>query len=467
MKNIFYLLLATVLFTGCRKFDNDINVDPNLPSQASGTQLIANAQLFLPSLSSSPQGEFMAQYLAETQYPGASQYPEGETSFYGLYQGPLMNLEAVLTAKNLTTLDGPIANQLAVAKILKAYFFWHITDRWGDVPFTEALKGSEDFTPKYDTQEFIYDSLFKMLESANNMIVTGNITNDIIYKGDMTKWKKLANSIRLLMALRLSEVAPVKAAAEFNNALTAGIMTSNADNFVFNHLADANNQNYWYAEIVTRNREWWALTKTLVNYMSSTNDPRLPVYGRKTTNGGIYAGMDFGTTVGVPNTTTVSLLGTALYAQNAPVSLVTYAQLLFARAEAAKRGWIAGGDATAKTNYESAIEQSFRQWRNNDTTGLGVMKASPAVLYDPAKAIEQISTQRYIHLFMHGYEAWAEWRRTGYPNFLVQPGGRAVPNRNSYPSNENFANTANYLEAITRQWGGQNSIYGKVWWDKP
>ena len=467
MKNIFYLVLATIALSGCKKFDEDINVDPNLPSTASGTQLIANAQLFLPGLSSSPQGEYMAQFLAETQYPGASQYPEGETSFYGLYQGPLMNLEAVLTAKELSTVEGSIANQIAVAKILKAYFMWHITDRWGDVPFTEALKGNENFNPRYDEQEFIYDSLFKMLESASNMIETGTITNDIMYKGDMTKWKKLANSIRMLMALRLSEVDPTKASTEFNKALTAGVMTTNADNLVFAHLNDANNQNYWYNEIVVRVREWWALSKTLVNYMQPANDPRLPVYGRKTVTGGIYAGLDFGTTVGIPNVTTVSLLGTELYKQNSPVALVTNAQLLFAKAEAAKRGWITGGDATAKTHYESAMEQSLRQWRNNDTTGLGLMKASADITYDPAKAIEQIATQRYIHLFMHGYEAWAEWRRTGFPNFLVQPAGRAVPNRNSYPSNEQFNNTANFMEALTRQWGGQNSIYGKVWWDKP
>ena len=467
MKNIFYLTIAVIAFAGCKKFDEDINVDPNLPSQASGTQLIANAQLFLPSLSSSPQGEFMAQYLAETQYPGASQYPEGETSFYGLYQGPLMNLEAVLTAKSLSSFEGPIANQIAVAKILKAYFMWHITDRWGDVPFTEALKGNDNFTPKYDEQEFIYDSLFKMLESANNMIETGNITNDIIYKGDMTKWKKLANSIRMLMALRLSEINDSKANLEFNKALTAGVMTSNADNFVFAHLNDANNQNYWYAEIVTRNREWWALTKTLVNYMQPVGDPRLPIFGRKTVTGGIYAGLDFGTTVGIPNVTTVSLLGSELYKQNSPVALVTYPQILFARAEAAKRGWVSGGDATAKSMYESGIEHSFRQWRNNDTTGLGLMKSQPGIAYEPANAIEQIATQRYIHLFMHGYEAWAEWRRTGYPDFLVEPAGRAVPNRNSYPSNEQFNNTENFLDALQRQWSGQNSIYGKVWWDTP
>ena len=122
MKRIYLLLTAGICLAGCNKFDDDINVNPNLPSQASGTQLIANAALFLPGLSSSPQGEFHAQYLAETQYPGQSLYPDGGTNFYGLYQGPLINLEKALSA-NLTPTDGPIANQRAVAKILKAYFF--------------------------------------------------------------------------------------------------------------------------------------------------------------------------------------------------------------------------------------------------------------------------------------------------------------------------------------------------------
>jgi hypothetical protein len=379
-----------------------------------------------------------------------------------------MNIETVLNSKTLSTLDGPIANQQAVARIMKAYYFWHMTDRWGDIPFTEALRGNADFTPKYDTQQFIYDSLFKMLEIANNMIVAGTITNDIIYRGDMTKWKKLGNTIRMLMALRLSEVDATRGALEFNNAVTAGIMTTNADNLVFNHLAEANNQNFWYGQIVAQNREWWALSKTLVDYMQGNGDPRLAVYARRN-NANNYVGLVFGTTAGMPmsNPNAVSLLGTAIYAQNAPVYLVTYAQALFARAEAAKRGWIAGGDATAKTNYDLAIEQSFRQWRNNDTTGLGLYRSQPEVAYNPARAIEQISNQRYIHLFMHGYEAWAEWRRTGFPSNLVPSSGRAVPNRNSYPSNEAFNNTANYQEAIQRQWSGQNSIYGKVWWDRP
>jgi hypothetical protein len=465
MKNIFICFFAVAIIGSCKKFDADINTNPNLPNQASGTQLIANAELFLPGLSSSPQGEYHAQFLSETQYPGASLYPDGGTSFYGLYVGPLMNLEAVLTADNLSGAEGPVANQLAVAKILKAYFFWHITDRWGDVPYSEALKGQKNFTPKYDTQESIYNSLFQLLEEANGIIVSGNITNDIIYAGDMTKWKKLGNTIRLLMALRLSEVNATKASTEFNKALAAGIITSNSDNLVFKHLADANNQNYWYGQIVNQNREWWALSKTLVDYIKPANDPRLPVFGRKNT-AGQYEGLDFGTTVGVPNTTTVSLLGTAIYAQNAPVYLVTYAQVLFAKAEAAKRGWIPGGDVEAKANYDLAIDQSLRQWTGSNT-GLAALMASPGIAYDPTKAIEQISMQRYVHLFMHGFEAWAEWRRTGFPNNLVKPGGKAIPLRHGYPSNETFNNKSNYDEAVQRQFAGQDNLYGKVWWDKP
>lgn len=469
MRKLLYILLAAATLTGCNKFADDINISPNNPSAASGTQLIANAQLSLPTLSSSPAGEFAAQYLSETQYPTASLYPEGGTSFYGLYYGPLMNLQTVLDAKDLSTLDGPIENQLAVAKILKAYYFWHITDRWGDVPYTEALKGISNITPAYDEQSVIYDSLFNLLSSAVSMSVTGNINNDIIYGGDINKWKKLANTIRLLMALRLSKINPVKGAAEFNSALTAGIMTSNGDNFVFKHLPDANNQSYWYGQVVGSNREWWAVSELLMNKMKPVSDPRIPQFAAPAKASGQFIGLPFGTVTGMPNTTAFSLFDTTVWAQNAQIHLVTYAQALFAKAEAAKLGWIPGGDVDAKTNYDLAIEQSVRQWNGNSTAGLATMMAFPEITYNPATALEQIATQRWVHLFMHGYEGWAEWRRTGYPA-LAPPVGdptRPVPRRNSYPANEQFNNTENYNEAVQRQFGGADNISGRVWWDKP
>jgi hypothetical protein len=463
MKKIYSILAVGLLLTACNKFDADINTNPNLPNKASGAQLINNSILSLPTLSSSPQAEFHGQYLSETQYPGGSLYPDGGTNFYSLYQGPLINLQKVLTSE-LTPTEGPVVNQIAVAKILKAYYFWHITDRWGDVPYTESLKGQENFSPVYDKQEVIYDSIFKMLSDANAMIVTGNIANDIIYGGDIGKWKRLGNSIHLLAALRLSQVNATKANAEFNKALTDGVMTANTDNLVFKHLADANNQSYWYGQVVNQNREWWALTETLVDYMNPVNDPRLAIYGKKTSTN-IYKGLPFGTTVGLPNTTGVSLMGTAIYAQNAPIYLVTYAQVLFAKAEAALRGWIPGGDATAKTNYDLAIDQSVRQWTGSNT-GVAALMASPGITYDPATSMKQIGMQRWVHLFMHGYEAWAEWRRTGFPDNLVKPGGREIPLRHSYPPNEVFNNAVNYQDAVQRQFSGTDGLYGKVWWDK-
>lgn len=462
MKNSYMILLLVSFFVvGCDNFDDEINTNPNLPSEASGTQLIANAQLWLPGLSSSPQGQFLAQYLAETQYVGVSLYPQQSTNFYGYYQGPLMNLQEVINSESLSGVQGPVANQKAVAKILKAYFFWNITDRWGDVPYTEALKGSDNFTPAYDTQESIYNDLFLELKEANDMIVSGSISDDLVYGGNMTRWKKLANTVRMLMALRLSEIDPAKGSAEFNAALEDGVFTSNADNLVFSHLEDANNQNYWFSQVVNQNREWWALSENLVDMMKPVDDPRLPVYGDPARESGEFIGRPYGQEDNL-GTEEHSLLGSDIIAQDAPVYLVTYAQVLFAMAEAVELNWIEGN---TEELYNEAIEQSIVQWTGSDAGVEGFLNA-PGISFNEENALEQIAVQRYVHLFIHGYEAWSEWRRTGFPDDLVNPGGAAVPNRLSYPDNEVFNNAANYKAAIDRQFGGDDSIYGKVWWDK-
>lgn len=455
------IILFTLLITACNKFDEDINITTNEPSQASGMQLIAQAQLSLPGLSSSPQGEFMAQYLAETQYVGVSLYPEESTSFYPWYQGPLADLQAVLTSEDLNANEGPIANQIAVAMILKSYYFWNLTDRWGDIPYTEALKGNENFTPVYDTQESIYLDLFEQLKQATQMMVSGDLSNDIIYGGNISKWEKFANSTRLLMALRLSEVNPALAQSEFNSALNDGVFTSNDDNFVFHHLAEANNENYWYDQVVNRNREWWALTEGLVSIMKPVDDPRLEVFGNPNRTQGQYIGLTFGEEDQI-GTEEYSLLGDALYAQDASIHLMTYAQISFALAEAAHYGWISGD---AELYYNQAIESSLEQWTGSSAAAQSFL-AQPDIAFNQGNALEQIATQRWVHLFMFGYEAWSEWRRTGYPSNLVQPNGVAVPTRLAYPDNEVFNNEENYKQAVDRQFGGEDPIHGTLWWDQ-
>ncbi len=472
MKKLFLFILTGLLLGSCDRFDEKLNINPNLPSQASNTQLLASAMRSLPGTSSSAYGPLYPQHLSETIYTDASRYNTTFFNFYDWYYSPLADIESVLTSNKLTVSEGPIANQLAVAKILKAYYFWFMTDRWGDLPYSQALKGKENLTPAYDTQQDIYNALFTLLDEANGEMVTGNITNDIVYGGNTVKWKQLGNTIHLLMALRLSKVDPAKGRTEFNKALAAGIIQSNADNLVYTHLKDANNQNYWYEVFSVLNRQWYAVSKPLVDYMQTTNDPRLKTYANPNA-AGQYVGLEYGLSGDQANTgryviRNISLLGESLRQQNSPVYLVTYAQALFARAEAAKLGWIPGGDAEAEKNYTLAIEASVKQWNKDDVTGLGAMIANPEVKYNPADALKQIGYQRWVHLFLNGYEAWAEWRRTGYPQLQAPANnsGRSIPRREAYPNQENLNNKAHYEEAVQRL-GGTNDLNGRVWWDRP
>jgi len=463
-----YLWLSTViLLSSCTKFNDSINTDPNNPTKASGTQLIANAELSLPGISSSPYGVHYPQYLSNTSFTDNSRYITINFNFYDLYTGPLVNLENVINAK-LDANQGPVSNQIAVAKILKAYFYWHMTDRWGPLPYSQALKGSGNFTPVYDSQQIIYNSLFTLLDEANAAIVTGDINNDIVYGGDITRWKKLGNTIHLLMALRLTKVDAAKGRSEFNKALANGIMTANTDNLAYPHLMEENNENYWYTSFTRLGRNWFALSKPLVDYMQPLNDPRLAVFGDPNAAGN-YVGLEYGKAV--PNSNdidNVSLLGSSLRQQNSPVYLVTYAQALFAMAEAAKLGWIPGSDATAKTNYELAIQNSIAQWTGSTSTVASFL-AQPGLQYNAATALQQIAYQRWVHLFLHGYEGWAEWRRTGYPILVAAPGanGDKIPRREGYPTQEQSNNATNYSSAVASfPYGGADDLNARVWWDK-
>lgn len=469
MKKLFIFSITAILCScTLQEFDENINLNPNQPSTASGPMLLSNAMLSLPGITANPTAQFFGQYLSETEYVVQSRYPQENVSFYGWYTGPLMNLQTVID-------NSTVPNEIAIAKILKAYYFWHITDRWGDVPYHEALKGGDELTPAYDTQEEIYRSLFALLDEAQSEIVLNiPVPNDIIYGSSsatqMQKWKKFANTLRALMALRLSEVddiTSIDARAEFNNAIADGAMTSNSDNFTFRHLNETAQQNYWYGQVVVGGRRWWTLTETLVDLMQPINDPRLAVYGDTTEvdegpGADEYAGLPLGTDPSTEHALNYSLLGRALLNQDQPVHLVTYAQLLFARAEAAARNW---NGESAEAFYEAAIENSILQWTGS-TDDVAAYIAQTAVEFDPNEAIRQIATQRYIHLFLHGWEGWSEWRRTGFPQFVQPIQGNPVPLRQSYAADEAFNNTENYNAAVQRQFNGEDVISKNVWWDQ-
>lgn len=469
---IYYSLLLLLIISGCSKFEDGINENPSRPTDVTNRQLWQYAMRELASTIENPNAELYVQHLSEKEYSDAQRYNVINFNFNTFYADPMMNLETIITSDRFIPTEGSENNQKAVARILKAYFMWHVTDRWGDVPYTEALKGQDNLTPKYDLQKDIYYALFDELKESSEMIDDGlPITGDLIYDGDMSKWKKLANSIRLIMALRLSKADPEKGRAEFNDALASGVMESNSDNFVNKKIAEQANENYWYNVFVTQSRRWYCISEPLVNYIKPYNDPRLATFADQNESGE-YVGLPYGLLL--PNNVSsgeVSYLGTAVRQQDSPNYLLTYAQILFAKAEAAhpQIAWLNEGVASSKNNYEQAIENSVLQW-NGNINGVSTMLQDPSIAFSSNidESYRQIAYQRWVHLYLNGFEAWAEWRRTGLPVLTPAPdnNNKPIPTRQAYPANEAQINSVNYQEAVTRQFGGNNDLNGKVWWDK-
>ncbi len=286
MKKINKILIALLIISlgiGCKKFDETTNLNPNQPTSASNAQLLTSAINQMPAVIEAQSGMLYTQQLAQKPYTDESRYISVNFDFYGIYAGALENLQTILDTKSFKVIDGSEANQKAVARILKAWFYWHVTDRWGDIPYFDALQGIKNFTPKYDSQKDIYYDLLKELKEAAAQIDNGNpVGGDILYDGDMDNWKKFANSMRLLMALRLSKVDAAKGKAEFADAMAGPLIASNSESAVYVHLNTAAYENYWYYVKNVQGRPWFWASKTLVDYMKPLEDPRLKIFADTT-----------------------------------------------------------------------------------------------------------------------------------------------------------------------------------------
>lgn len=480
-------LYKSILFSGlmlttvaCSDFE-EMNVNPNSPLSPNTSSLFTGAIRTVGAMNSQvgPAGfnitpALYVQQFSDVTYIEDSRYKTINFSYNGLYAGPLVNLQAIIdqntnpATKAGVTVYGSNNNQIAIARILKAYIYQWATDRWGDIPYTQALKGAENFSPAFDKQQDIYNDLFKEYKEAAAQFDAGTaVRGDILLSGNAARWKKFAASQRLLAALQLSKVDPTKGKTEFAAALADGVLASNADNVRYVFLADANNENPLYSNYVRSNRKDFAVSDVFVNYLKKVSDPRLS-YMAATNQRGEYVGAPYAVFPAAGPAQNFSLAATTVAAQNAPVNIVTYAEVLFAQAEAAKLGWITGD---AKTLYESAIKASLQQWMGTAYTEAAYTAyiAQPDVVYADAKAVELIATQRWIALFFQGTSAWNSWRRTGFP--VLKPaanplnGGTDIPRRLAYPvSTEGTLNSANYNAVIASQ--GADDPYTRVWWDK-
>lgn len=389
-------------------------------------------------------------------------------------------------------------NVYNAARIWKAYIFMVITDTYGDIPYTNAGKGylEKIVFPEYDKQEDIYKDLLKELDEASTALTSTAYTSkeDIMYGGDIDKWKRLGYSLMLRASMRLVKVDPALAQTYVAKAVAGGLMQSNADNAVLRHSSLYINYNgYMFSG---REYATFYLTRTFVNHLKSTNDPRLPKYAmryvgarsgaeftaaRLTSNPAQMIGMPLGfndVTVltqlaadGVVSRFDYSLANIKTVLQvSSPEYYVTYGQTQLLLAEAVNRGW-ATGDATAI--FSNALRANLAQLSEYGTAAAiaqadvdTYVAANPLI---PATALAQINTEYWVASFLNGPEVWANFRRSGQPALTSNPyPGSEVPgdfiHRLPYPASEYIVNLGPVSTANSRQ--GSDVISTRVWWDK-
>lgn len=476
------ILLACIIgsFTACDTVDfGDINQNPNGPTAPVTSQLLTNAQTYVSDIIAGTQGSLYTQQITEGQYPGWSRYANSTASYNYWYINPLKDLDVIIDfnsdpdKKALVEAYGDNNNQLAVARILRAYFFHYMTDRWGGLPFTEAFQGIDNPTPKFDTQEEIYNILFTELDESLALINDEGaaLKGDIILGGKMSKWKAFANNMKLVMALRISGIDASKAKSKFEEAVSSGlIISSNSDNITFTYGSDANSDNPWYDRFVFQGREDYVMSRTMTESLRSNNDYRLFKYGQKARDSVFptpsFAGNIDKDYVGAPNGTVNGnvpdySLPTATVIENAtyPIPIFTAAQMKFSLAEAASYGWNVGS-GTAASLFKEGIEESMKYWGVDQTN---IDSYTTAHTYS---GINDIAYEKWVAFYMlQPSESWAEWRRLDWPLLTPSTNGAepSIPVRDAYDAAIIDNNKANYDALIQSQ--GPDELTTRLWWD--
>ncbi|MDX2305928.1 MAG: SusD/RagB family nutrient-binding outer membrane lipoprotein [Microscillaceae bacterium] len=472
MKNKFiYLILFSLGFFACDDL-TDINVNPKAATKVEAVTLFSNAQKNLVDQMTTPSvntGIFrlLSQYWTETTYTDESRYDLNTRNiprnFWNvLYRDVLRDLKE---ASDLAAVDPSIneatrANQQAQSEILAVYTWLALVATFGDIPYSESLDFNKS-APVYDDAATIIDDLVSRLDQAIANISEGDSGfdgGDLLYGGDLGAWKKFANGIKLRIGLLLADQNSAKAATIIQQAAT-NVFTSNADNAVFQYLSSPPNTNPIWVNLVQSGRQDFVVANTLVDYMESVNDPRIPLYFTKDADGG-YSGGIYGTS---NNYATFSKPSDAIQAPDFEALLMDYAEIELSLAEAAARGIAVGG--TAEEHYNKGIEASILYWGGSagDVTSY---LANPAVAYTTAAGDfkQKIGYQKWLALYNRGFEAWIDQRRLDYPvlNAPSEPLG-SYPLRFTYPVDEQNLNKINY-DAASSAIGG-DMVTTRIFWD--
>ncbi|UBM58417.1 SusD/RagB family nutrient-binding outer membrane lipoprotein [Marinilongibacter aquaticus] len=531
MKKYISLYLTILLFavSSCDSDFEKINTDPN---RAGGE--VFDPNLILPTIeyaygnmNTGYTGPILFQsmwmkILASTSTGGANYYSNadkyvasGSTNSYiqSVWNDGFTAASRAQQMKKLA-LEKNMTNLAAVADIMKVLILSYVSDVYGDIPYTEALRADEDVTrPKYDSQQAAYTAMLGDLESALSTLGSGSdgINNDVLYSGDISKWKKFGYSLMLRMGMRLTKVDASTGQTYVQKALTGGVFASSDDEAVLpsdntNGFANSNANALRVVDDVYEVR--WS--KRLIDFLQSSNDPRLPFIaevpgaGLAANRDGVTAGNNTpAAQIGLPNGydlkggatditnepnypgptgsgDDITPIGnysrpTNIYRdRDAPVFLLTYGEIQLLMADAAVR---TGNTATASDLYKNGVMGAMMSLSKFSGVSISAADAQAFADANPldtgssTDALEMINEQYWATtgILSNYVEAWNNWKRSGYPALTpVQYTGNfsngQIPRRQVYPSGESSTNPDNLNAAISSM--GGDTWTTRMWWDQ-
>lgn len=512
MKKYNILIALILIVNACTSDFDDTNTDPNKLTNVGAREM---PFMFAKAQSESAMNRSFYQTV---QNLGADLYSQyfalASTSFgtdrYALtpdWQRRFWQVVYVNTApqlKSIQELSDPNSGERALADILWVYAFHRLTDHFGPIPYFSATE-PQDIIP-YDPMDKIYDDFFKKLDNSVQTLkglpsgTTVFKGYELMYDGDKDKWIAFANTLRLRLALRISNVYPARAKTEAETAVTLGVLTANNQNAFLKKVQGGNDTN-GLAQVAAWNE--FGMSSTIASYLKGYDDPRLSQFFQPNVTTNEYTSLRNGLSAQELNLSrnapyNNSNVGTYWAVQNpnktfnpnltAPYHVMCAAEAYFLRAEGALNEWDMGDNA--KNLYEKGIRISMEQWgvsagviddyieTNNLPTAPDDSQNSPAVSDTPVKwsstksiQYKQIGTQKWLAIFPNGMEAWSEFRRTGYPDMypVVRSDNSDIPTgefikRMPYPLTEE-ANNAAELEKGKALLGGPDNAATRLWWD--
>lgn len=473
MKKIIFLFIVLIgVSTSCTKNFDDYNVDDKNPTDVPGNMLFANAQKELADQVASTNvnlnvWKLFIQYWTETTYTDEANYDIvnrtiADLTFRTYYRNVLSDL---IDARNKISEEVTATDEEAIAKqnrlfiidMIWSYSFNRLVDTFGDVPYTEALD-IEDITPAYDDAATIYQDIINRTQAAVNGLdeSAGSFGEfDLYFGGDVAMWKKFGNTLLVKMGITLSLV---------NNDLAKSTVESGYNGGVFEYgercelvYVGGAMSNPLYQDLVQSGRDDFVPANTIVDLMNELEDPRRDAYFTLY-NDSIYLGGIYGESNAYAN---YSHIADRIKEPTFPIPLLTFTEVSFYLAEAAERGYSVG---SAAEHYNNGVTASFDFWHVDGADAY--LEAHP---YD---GLNSIGIQAYIAFYVRGLVAYTEWRRLDVPELNLPPSPAesadgAVPRRFTYPINEQTLNGANRQAAVDKQFGGNDRLSGRIFWDVP